>query len=159
MPQHLEVVLEVVRQVHTTLTATHAAGLVHGDTQPFNIVVVPTGSEPEGGSFTAVLVDWGVSVSLGEAMDAGVLAYRLGNLGTACAADDLTALGITFIALWCGAPYCTPWEGAFTLEAMRAERAEWVSSADGWGAMPEDVKERFPEDVVTAIQRLALAAV
>ena len=151
--------LEVVRQVHATLTAAHAAGLVHGDTHPFNIVVVPTGSEPEGGSFTAVLVDWGVSVSLGEAMapgrgGAGVQAGRPRQ-------DDLTALGITFIALWCGAPYCTPWEGAFkfTLEAMRAERAEWVSSADGWGAIPEDVKDRLPEDVVTAIQRLALAAV
>jgi serine/threonine protein kinase len=148
-----DAIVEVVREVHRTLCAAHAAGIVHGDVRPSNIVVVPS----EDGSFNVVLVDWGISVSEGTPLHAGVLAYRRTDFGTpAYAEDDFTALGVTFLALWRGPPYSTPWEHAFTVEDMRAERAEWISDGTGgWGVISDDVKDKLPERVLAAILGLA----
>jgi hypothetical protein len=142
-------ILEVIRQVNVILCAAHDAGIVHGDVRPSNIVVVRNSD----GSITVVLVDWGISVSVSTRLDAGVLAYRRGDFGTpACAEDDFTALGVTFIALQYGNLYSVPWEHAFCKEDMRAERSEWISSR--WATVAEDVKEALPEAVLAAINGL-----
>jgi hypothetical protein len=144
-------ILEVIQQVHEILCRAHSVGLVHGDCQPANFIIVPD----EHGSFKVVVVDWGISVAVGAPLLAGVLAYKLGDFGApACVDDDFTALGVTFIALVRGPPYCVPWKGAFSLKDMHDERSEWISGAHGWADIPVDVKERLPVKVLGAINAL-----
>jgi len=148
---HREFAARAACEVFATLSAAHGAGIVHGDVRPPNLVVDP-------GSRSVVLVDWGVAVRVGEPIRGGVVAYMRPEVDVgspASALDDLTALGITFVALWLDQGDRVPWDSAYTDEDMEATRAAWVR--DEWPAVRAAVQDQVPLPVLAAVDALALA--
>jgi len=99
----------VLEQVAATLRAAHAAGILHGDVRPSNIILVPTGTAAAGaaGEAPAVhdaavyLIDWGHgegAASSSVSRDCTTLVGALGFM-----ADELVRLS------WCQDAAATRW--------------------------------------------------
>ena len=134
----------VIERVLRALEAAAAAGVVHCDVRPANIVVV-------GGA--AVLVDWGCSVARGaEARGRGVVAYADARVFAATTtsfaarpAQDIAGALYTWIAIACDAGCAAPWLGALpaqpiaqlesttTVKGVLARRAVWLTAAAARG--------------------------
>lgn len=115
-------VLDVVRQVAAALAAAHAAGLVHGDIKPANLLLDADG--------TVKIADFAIAYAAGSAAltrtgklpgTPGYLAPERAVGGPASAASDLYSLGVVAWECLAGAPPFTgtPLEIAFA-HARRA---------------------------------------
>jgi serine/threonine protein kinase len=101
-PLHLQEVFALARRLAGTLSAIHAAGYVHQDISPENIIL------PDGNARAAILIDFGIAIDLRRpaiqrrSLDfAGKLSFASPEqlLGTAMtAASDLYSLGLVIAA-------------------------------------------------------------
>jgi hypothetical protein len=121
----------VVGAVLRTLEVAHAAGIIHCDVRPANIVLV---IDPRSRAVTAYLVDWGLSHNAGDnAVHHGVPAYAApGVFSNASSYDARPAMDVcgalcTWIAIvHGGASVEVPWLIA-TADGMIAEvRRQWL---------------------------------
>ena len=124
-PLGVDEALRVVAQVAAGLADVHAAGLVHRDVKPGNVLLDRTGGEPR-----ALLGDFGVAGWLApdqtrtRAGSLGTPAYMAPELhtgGVAGVASDVYALGCVLVAALTGRP---PYSGAtdYTLARAHVER-------------------------------------
>jgi hypothetical protein len=134
----------VVVRVLGALEAAAAAGIVHCDVRPANIVVVGD---------AATLVDWGCSCACGaEARGRGVAAFadaRVFGAATthfaARSAQDVAGALLTWAAVACDAGCDAPWlarraaapaGGGSTVADMLANREAWLATAAERGDTP-----------------------
>jgi hypothetical protein len=134
----------VVGRVLDALDAAAAAGIVHCDVRPANIVVVGD---------AAMLVDWGCSCVRGaEAHSRGVAAFadaRVFSPDTtsfkARPAQDVAGALLTWAAVACDAGCSAPWlapraaapaGGGSTVADMLARREAWLAAATERGDIP-----------------------
>jgi len=135
----------VVLRVLGALEAAAAAGLVHCDVRPANIVVVGD---------AAMLVDWGCSCMHGdEARGRGVAAFadeRVFSAATthfkARPAQDVAGALLTWAAVACDAGCAAPWlawragapmDGGSTVAGMLAHRKAWLAAAAAHNDVPK----------------------
>ena len=128
---HDAAVVHVVTSVYAVLQAAHAAGFVHCDVRPANIIVVRKPREGGGSDTDVLLIDWGVSVRVGEGVPRdGAIEFRCDPGPTAVPQVDIVSLGLTLVVLWLGPPYRPPWRnGTWSVARNRREwlRANWPS--------------------------------
>jgi len=133
----------VVARVLRALEAAAAAGLVHCDVRPANIVIVGD---------AAVLVDWGCSCERGsEARGRGVAAFADARVfapsTTTFAArpsQDVVGALLTWAAIACDVGCAAPWlapraaspAGGSTVADMLARREAWLAAAAARGDIP-----------------------
>ncbi len=127
----VEVLLVIAEDVAAALAHVHAAGLVHCDVKPDNVVV---GSA--GGAMAATLLDLGLSAARGASGGArGTLAYMSAEAlaGAPEARSDIYALGATLYHAACGSAPAAGSDAHAVARAVvdgqhvpLAERAPWV---------------------------------
>jgi eukaryotic-like serine/threonine-protein kinase len=127
----LPVALWIARQVAEGLCAIHAAGWIHGDVKPANVLVHPSGH--------ATLIDLGFARPLGELVESadnellGTPAYLAPELLVAnCRTDqrsDLYSLGITLFELLAGSPPFTIGSPAELIEQHRTKSPKDLRAA------------------------------
>lgn len=119
LPLSAEAVVGIVAHLADALAAMHAAGVVHGDVKPANIVLASSG--------TPVLVDVGGAGSHG-----GTWAYasyeRLAGEASSAAAD-VFALGVLTWELLQGTP---PWPHGASAAMERPDRAPACDTGPEW---------------------------
>jgi len=113
-PFHLDAVLALARRLAATLAAIHAAGYVHQDISPENIIL------PDGDPRAAMLVDFGIAIDLrsNHAMNrpvsfAGKLSFASPEQMTGAPvteASDLYSLGLVIAAAVGGARVNMGWD-------------------------------------------------
>jgi serine/threonine protein kinase len=113
-PFHLDAVLALARRLAATLATIHAAGYVHQDISPENIIL------PDGDPQAAVLVDFGIAIDLrsSQAMNravsfAGKLSFASPEQMTGAPvteASDLYSLGLVIAAAVGGARVNMGWD-------------------------------------------------
>jgi serine/threonine-protein kinase len=114
----------VAAQVANGLEALHAAGVIHGDLKPSNLLVVPgptAGDRPQG----VRLLDFGLSAILGRDTQghrgtAGFAAPELVRGGAPSPATDLYGFGATLYALVAGRP---PFEADAPSSTLRRQQS------------------------------------
>jgi transcriptional regulator with GAF, ATPase, and Fis domain/tetratricopeptide (TPR) repeat protein len=122
--------LAIAQDVTSALCHVHAAGLVHGDVKPANIVCRGAGD-----GLDAVLVDLGLARAPGRRGEvSGSLAYLAPETlgGEVSARADLFALGVT---LYEAATGHRPWAGATAAEVLAAlltSRPDPVTRRASW---------------------------
>ncbi|MBC9732308.1 serine/threonine-protein kinase [Nocardioides marmotae] len=130
---------ELLRQLLAGLAAIHAAGVVHRDVKPANLLLHPTGS----GRPHLVVSDFGVAVDLagprltetGAVVGTpGYLAPEVAGGAAAAPAADLYAAGQVALFLLLGAPASVP--GALPARPDRVPDALWDLLADLVAADP-----------------------
>jgi serine/threonine-protein kinase len=120
----------VLPRLLRALAAAHAAGWVHCDVRPSNIVATPAG---------AMLVDWGAAARAGGAARRGVLAYSAGvfkaaKLPRAHPAIDASGALYTWLTVAYGRACVAPWlrsPAPASDAAMVLERGAWVAGLAG----------------------------
>ena len=120
---------DVMRRVLDALAAAHAAGWVHCDVRPANVVVVRG---------RAMLIDWGLAARSGAPLSPrSVPAFSDARLfdGTACAAEPrVDALGALFtwfaVAFGCGcaAPWLAGADPRFGDAGVLTARGDWLDA-------------------------------
>lgn len=97
--------LPLIRQMAAGLAAIHAAGLVHRDFKPANVMLAPHGA-----AHRVAITDFGLSQAIGEGMEAagaigtpGWMAPEQFGPGPLTSAVDVYALGITMCEMLTGA--------------------------------------------------------
>ena len=113
-PFHLDAVLTLARRLAATLATIHAAGYVHQDISPENIIL------PDGDPEAAMLVDFGIAIDLrsSHAMNrpvsfAGKLSFASPEQMTGAPvteASDLYSLGLVIAAAVRGAKVNMGWD-------------------------------------------------
>ncbi len=124
--------LSIAQQLTSAVAAVHAAGLVHGDIKPANVML-------ESDSGRAILMDFGTAREAGAAPAAirstGTPLFmapeRLTG-GAASRASDVFALGATFVTLATGRP---PFR-AESIEALTTQHADGRGPDLGGASMP-----------------------
>ena len=114
----------VAAQVAQGLEALHAAGVIHGDLKPSNLLVIPgpaAGDRPQG----VRLLDFGLSAILGRDTQghrgtAGFAAPELVRGGAPSPATDLYGFGATLYALVAGRP---PFEADAPSSTLRRQQS------------------------------------
>jgi serine/threonine-protein kinase len=131
--------VELCAEVADGLAATHAAGLVHRDVKPANVMLCPTGAK---------LVDFGISAEIGEPADeapdgcvVGTPAYvspeRLAG-SPALPAADVYALGLLLYRALTG---WLPWDVDSRSAVLRAHLMTEPAPLPPIPGLPEEVAE------------------
>lgn len=145
-------------QVAATLAAAHAAGVVHRDVAPGNVLVADDG--------TAKLTDFGISAwraatitSSGKV--AGTAAYvspEVADGTRATAASDLYSLGATLFATVEGEPPFGTGDPDACLRRIRSGRSEIATRAGALKPVLDALLQRVPDARPTAAQAEELLA-
>lgn len=122
-------VLEIVRQIAQAMQQAHAAGLVHGDLKPSNLMREPNGAVRILDFGLAAQADPQATTSMQQLDPQGTLAYMAPErlCGAALApASDIYALGVVLYEL------CSGQRPHATLSGMALAAAQVHSSSDQW---------------------------
>jgi hypothetical protein len=112
--------LRAAREIASALAAAHAAGVVHRDVKPDNVLAGPAGAKLTDfgiAKWSGSLVKTGTGVVLGTL---GYLAPELAQGGPPSPASDVYALGVTLFELLAGAP---PFASPNVLDLIEMHRA------------------------------------
>jgi serine/threonine-protein kinase len=137
--------MDIVAQVAAAMAEAHAAGLVHGDLKPSNLMLEPSGQVRILDFGLARQIDPLATQSLGMGVQEGTIAYMAPERLLGAAPDqrsDIYALGIILYELLAGSrPFAS-------LQGQALALAQLHSSSEQWP---------FPLAIPTSVRELVLA--
>jgi serine/threonine protein kinase/predicted Zn-dependent protease len=128
-PPSLPQVLELIRQIAQAMQEAHAAGLIHGDLKPSNLMLEPSGVVRILDFGLATQADRDATTSLVQSDPQGTIAYMAPEILTGSSlhpSSDIYALGVIFYELLTG-------ERPFSkLSGLPLAAALMQSNSDQW---------------------------
>lgn len=145
-PQQPAQVLELIRQIAAAMQEAHAAGLIHGDLKPSNLILEPSGKVRILDFGLASQADSQATASLSQLDPQGTIAYMAPELmlGTlAHTKSDIYALGVICYELINGSrPHAH-------LSGLALAAAHMQANSDGW-----DYPADLPAPVIQLIRAM-----